>query len=83
MKVCVHLIDINKISASLGPDVYKALIGMHSSTGCDTVSAFARKGKLLMLKILKKNSSVRETLAELGNSWALSPEQHTKLEEAV
>lgn len=79
----IHLIDINKICAAVGPDVCKALIGMHSFTGCDTVSAFAGKGKLRVLEILKKNSSVRETLTELGNSWAVSPELHTKLEEAV
>ena len=54
----IRLIDINKICAAVGTDVCKALIGMHTFTGCDTVSAFA--GKIRVLEILKKNSNVRD-----------------------
>ena len=35
-----------------------------------------------MLEILQKNSSVRETFTEHGNSWTVSPEFYAKLEEA-
>ena len=33
------------IGQSLGEDVYRALLGMHALTGCDSTSAFVGKGK--------------------------------------
>ena len=33
------------IGQSLGEDVCKVLPGMHALTGCDSTSAFVRKGK--------------------------------------
>ncbi|KAL8567345.1 hypothetical protein ACOMHN_001733 [Nucella lapillus] len=75
-----HLLDINKIAASLGPDVCKALIGMHAYTGCDTVSAFAGKGKLNALKILKGDEDVKQAFLELGESWELTSELFQHLE---
>ncbi|KAL8610714.1 hypothetical protein ACOMHN_016697 [Nucella lapillus] len=75
-----HLLDINKIAASLGPDVCKALIGMHAYTGCDIVSAFAGKGKLNALKILKGDEDVKQAFLELGESWELTSELFQHLE---
>lgn len=40
-----RVVDIRTVAATVGIDVYRALIGMHAYTGCDTVSAFAGKGK--------------------------------------
>ena len=54
---------------------------MHAFTGCDTVRAFAGKGKAQTLKILKKNKRGREALTELGKDWDLTPELTDKLEE--
>jgi len=68
------VIDITKVAASLGPEVCKGVLGMHAFTGCDTVSAFAGKGKAQALKLLKKNTRSREALTELGKEWGLSPE---------
>lgn len=56
------IIDITKVAASLGPEVCKGVLRMHAFTGCDTVSAFAGKGKAQALKILKKNTRSREAL---------------------
>ena len=36
-------ISISKVSAALGHDVCASLLGLHSFTGCDTVSAFSGK----------------------------------------
>ena len=36
-------------------DFLMSLIGLHAITGCDTVSAFAGKGKVKALKLLMKN----------------------------
>lgn len=45
------LYDIHKIAASLSQNICKALVGLHAFTGCDSVSTFARKGKVKPLKI--------------------------------
>lgn len=74
------MVDITKVAASLGKEVCRALIGMHSYTGCDTVSAFAGKGKASALKILKNNKETQETFCELGNEWDLSTKLMEKLE---
>jgi len=63
-----RLIDIGTLCSAIGPNVCTALIGLHTFTGCDTVNAFAGKGKLRVLEILKKNSNVRETLTQLGEA---------------
>ena len=76
-----EVVDITKVAASLGPEVCKGVLGMHAFTGCDTVNAFAGKGKAQALKILKKNKRGREALTELGKDWDLTPELTDKLEE--
>ena len=45
---------------------------LHSFTGCDSVSAFAGKGKIGALKILKSNEGARRAFRELGQSWTVS-----------
>ena len=39
-------------------DFLKSLIGLHTITGCDTVSAFAGKGKAKVLKLLMKSRTL-------------------------
>lgn len=75
------VIDIKKVAASLGQEVCKGILVMHTFTGCDTVSTFAGKGKAQQLKLLKNNTRNREALTELGKVWGLSPELTDKLEE--
>ena len=78
-----RFIDISNVVASVGPDVCKALLGMHAFTGCDTVRAFAGKGKICTMTILKANAEFKEAFAQLGLQWNLSPNLHVKLEEFV
>ena len=75
------VIDITKVASSLGPEVCRGVLGMHAFTGCDTVNAFAGKGKAQALKILKKNTRSREALTELEKEWDVPPEFTEKLEE--
>ena len=56
---------------------------MHAFTGCDTVRAFAGKGKLCTMTILKANAEFKEAFAQLGVQWNLPPNVHVKLEEFV
>ena len=47
---------------------------MHAFTGCDSVSAFSRKGKLSGLKLSIKDGYFRNALAQLGKQRNLSLE---------
>ncbi len=44
---------------------------------------FAGKGKLPAFEIVKTNSEARETFEQLGITWVVTPELHTKLEKFV
>ena len=52
------LVDIGKVSASVGKEVCLALPGLHSFTGCDTVSCLKRKGKSRPLGPHVQNKSI-------------------------
>lgn len=66
------LISLQKIAESLGGKMLNALIGLHSFTGCDTVSAFANQGKVKGLKLTQQNEKYQEAFSELGANWLLS-----------
>ena len=59
-------VNITEISHVLGPEMCKSLPGLHSFTGCDTVSAFAGKGKLTALKKVRQTSEFQSTFKDLG-----------------
>ena len=49
-----------------------AILGLHAFTGCDTVSAFWKKGKVRHLKLLLTNDQYIFPGALLGNEWTVS-----------
>ena len=65
--------DISKVAGVLGQKVFKALLGLHAFTGCDSVSAFAGIGKARPLKLLrsKNEMSSKSCFKTLGNSGLL------------
>lgn len=71
--------DVTRIGSSQGQSVCDSLIGLHTFTGCDSVSSFAGKGKLGALKLLKKNPA-DDVFKQLGQTWELSDDLFTKLE---
>lgn len=75
-----QLVDITKAAEALGPTICSALPGMHSFTGCDSVSSFAGKGKLAAMKMLRSDKEAQETFSDLGKNWELSDELFDKLE---
>ena len=75
-----RVVDITKVAATVGIDVCRALVGVHAYTGCDTVSAFAGKGKAKALKLLSKNKEIQDTFFKLGQEWDLSPDLMNKQE---
>lgn len=60
-----------------------ALVGVRAFTGCDSVSAFAGRGKLSALKLLKGNSTFQEHFKFLGTSWDISEESFRAMESFV
>ena len=60
-----RIVDIGKVAASVGAGVCRALIGLHAYTGCDTVSAFAGKGKVKALKLLTSSKVHQDAFSRL------------------
>ena len=75
-----QLVDIKGAVQRTGREICETLIGLYSFTGCDSVSAFAGKGKIGALKILKSNEGARRAFRELGQSWTVSEDLYTLLE---
>ena len=46
-----------------------ALVSLHSFTGCDTVSAFLRKGKARALKLMSENESFIHLFKSMGRTF--------------
>jgi len=78
-KTRTQYFDVTKAIQMLGADKCKALPGLHAYTGCDTVSAFAGKGKLKGLGLITKSAQHREALTLLGSHWNIPNDLHKKL----
>ena len=76
-----RFLNITKLCQSLGGSISGALIGMHAFTGCDTVSAFAGRGKVGTFKQLKTDRTYQEAFFELGCAWDVSDEFFKKLQD--
>ncbi|KAG0712699.1 hypothetical protein GWK47_002042 [Chionoecetes opilio] len=61
-----RFLDIITLSRTLGGSVCDSLIGMHAFTGCDTVSAFAGRGKMTTLKQVKMDKTYQDAFHDLG-----------------
>ena len=66
---------------AIGPNLCNSLLGMHGYTGCDTLSAFAGRGKIGALRIVKEHRSVQEMFDLLGVEWELSDDLFQKLQD--
>lgn len=63
-----------------GQEICNSLIGLHSFTGCDSVSCFAGEEKVIALKLLK-NDPANQEFKQLGQCWDVSNELFEKLEQ--
>ena len=70
-----------KLATLLGKDTCAALIGMHSFTGCDSVSAFGGCGKVSAMKLVLKDKTLRDTMCTLGQEWTLTNDLFLKLQQ--
>ena len=68
----VRYISITSIVQAIGQNLCSSLLGMHAYTGCDTVSAFAGRGKIGALWIVKEQRYFQEMFDLLGVEWEFS-----------
>ena len=61
-----RLLNVKQIVEVKGSDLCSVLPALHCFTGCDTVSAFVRRGKLTPLKVLEKFPDFMEVFDGLG-----------------
>ena len=59
------------------------MIGLHSLTGCDTVTAFAGKGKYKALQLALSNASYARSLLAIGANLVLTEETMVTVEAFV
>ena len=65
-------VSISSVVAAVGGELCECLIGMHTFTGCDTVSPFTGRGKITALRLVKPQTSYQEMFKQLGMEWVLS-----------
>lgn len=75
-----RLIHMQKVIEETGQELCQVLPSLHAYSGCDTVSAFVRKGKLLALKLLRENPEFFSTFKALGSSPTIDEDTFINLE---
>ena len=75
----VKYLDVSRIVERIGASTCKSLSGFHAFTGCDTVSAFQVRGKVLVFRIMAQDQGFREVFQGLGREWQLSNELYHDL----
>ena len=79
-----HYIPVHAIASQLGPDKAGALLFMHSVTGCDTVSAFAGRGKKTAWDIWRVYPEITSTFQYMSSCpESVSPEVLLQIERYV
>lgn len=77
-----RLLSVNDIANNKG-DIVKVLPAFHCFTGCDTTSAFVRRGKTSPLKILEKHPEYIPAFSALGQDHECCEDMLTSLEKYV
>ena len=66
-----NILDVDEMVNKVGQKRANALIGLHSFSGCDTVSSFFGKGKLSFVNDLFLNEEVLDFCLLIGTEWDL------------
>ena len=64
-----RILNISKISDTIGKEMSNALPALHAVSGCDSTSAFFGIGKHKFYKTVKGSGSFQEILSQMGNSF--------------
>ena len=78
-----RVIDVKAMATALGPDICKALPGLHALTGCDSTSSFHGKGKVSCYSRLSSDAECLEILSCLGVTFTFPAELLSKIEKVV
>lgn len=70
----LRLVDVSKLSKVLGSKLCTALLGVHTFSGCDTVSALSGQGKLKAFKLLEGEPEYLDLFVRIGQEWDVSEE---------
>ena len=60
-----------------------ALLGLHALTGCDSCSAFKKRGKKAAIDFLLSNENLCSGLKQLGQDFNVTKQLHTICEKFV
>lgn len=61
-----RLLNVNEIVQNTGEDICSVLPAIHCFTGCDTTSAFVRRGKIAPIKLIEKTPQFIQILSRVG-----------------
>ena len=64
-----RIINITELGIKLGQEKCQAIIGLHIFTGCDSISAFKRKGKTKPLGLMLESEAFCSAFIALGCGW--------------
>ena len=73
-------VDVNALVGTLGLEVCRSLVGLHSITGTDTTSAFSGKGKQAGFHLVQTDALARKTMTLIGDKWNVTEELQTLCE---
>lgn len=76
-----RIIDVSDFAHKSSPEYCSALLGLHAFSGCDSTSAFKGMGKVKPIKLMQQRNKFIKPLAELGESWTVSSDLLSALEE--
>ena len=69
-----RLLNVNDILKNKGEDICSVLPALHCFTGCDTTSAFVRRGKVAPVKLVEKSHKFLPVLNRVGQDRDCSEE---------
>ena len=75
-----QMIDVGNVYSKIGHESAKALLGIHATTGCDSTSAFVRKGKVKPFQLMLKNTETVAAYAQMGQWDDLPDNMETIIE---
>ena len=79
----VRILHLQEIAGTLSPEKCRALVGLHTFTGCDSVSAFYGKGKKKAFSVAMEEKSFVETFCSLGEHFDMSANLLDRLQRFV
>ena len=78
-----RLLNVKDIVSAKGTDLCEVLPALQFFTGCDTTSAFVRRGKVAPLKVLEKRKYFLSTFRSLGQASEIEETAFNELEQFV